>query len=145
MNTPVSQQEIVDSEHLRLLRIGYFIAAATNLLWVFFPLFYVAMGAVIFFGGFDGGKPADAPPKSIGFVFMAIGIAISLIMASFTALKVLTAWAIGKRRCKALIFATAAICCLGVPWGTALGVLTFLVLTRPSVASQFSNSTGAAG
>ena len=104
-------------------------------------MIYVAMGALMLFGAFDGAKPSDAPPKAIGLVFMSIGIAISLIMASFTVLKLLTAQAIGKRRCKGLIFATAAISCLGVPWGTALGVLTFLVLTRPSVASQFTNST----
>ena len=93
------------------------------------------------FGAFDGAKPSDAPPKSLGIVIMSIGIAISLIMASFTVLKLLTAQAIGKRKWKGLIFATAAISCLGVPWGTALGVLTFLVLTRPSVASQFTHST----
>jgi hypothetical protein len=141
MNGEFSQQEIIDSEHLRLLRIGYFISAATNLLWVFFPLIYVAMGAIIFFGGFDGAKPSGSPPKSIGLVLMSIGMAISLIMASFTVLKLLTARAIGKRRCKRLIFATAVISCVGVPWRTALGVLTFLVLSRPSVASQFTNST----
>ena len=139
MNAPVSQQEIVDAEHLRLLRIGYFISAATNLLWVFFPLIYVAMGALMLFGAFNGTKPSDAPPKIIGLVFMSIGIAISLIMASFTVLKLLTAQAIGRRKWKGLIFATAAISCLGIPWGTALGVLTFLVLTRPSVVSQFTN------
>jgi hypothetical protein len=91
MNSTVSQQEIVDSEHLRLLRIGYFVSAATNLLWVFFPLIYVAMGALMLFGAFDGAKPSDAPPKVVGLVFMSIGIAISLIMASFTVLKLLTA------------------------------------------------------
>ncbi|HXR48621.1 MAG TPA: hypothetical protein VN784_14390 [Candidatus Limnocylindrales bacterium] len=141
MNTELSQQEIVDSEHLRLLRIGYFISAATNLIWVFFPLIYVVMGALMLFGAFDGAKPSDAPPKGLGLVIMSIGIAISLVMASFTVLKLLTARAIGKRRYKGLIFATAAISCLGVPWGTALGVLTFLVLSRPSIAAQFSNST----
>jgi hypothetical protein len=141
MNTTISQQEIIDTEHLRLLRIGYFISAATNLIWVFFPLIYVVMGALIFFGGFNGAKPSEAPPRGIGLVIMSIGIAISLIMAAFTVLKLLTARAIGKRRSKGLIFATAAISCLGVPWGTALGVLTFLVITRPSVASQFSDST----
>src|SRR5258706_15979885 len=67
--------------------------------------------------------------------------AVTQRMASFTVLKLLTAQAIGKRKWKGLIFVTAAISCLGVPWGTALGVLTFLVLTRPSVASRFSNST----
>ena len=141
MNATLSQQEIVDAEHLRLLRTGYFISAATNLLWVFFPLIYVAMGALMLFGAFDGAKTSDAPPKVAALVMMSIGIAISLIMASFTLLKVLTAQAIGKRKWKGLIFAAAAISCLGVPWGTALGVLTFLVLTRPSVASQFTNST----
>jgi hypothetical protein len=141
MNAELSQQEIVDLEHLRLLRIGYFISAATNLLWVFFPLIYVIMGAFMLFGGFGGAKPSDAPPKSIGLVFITIGFAISMIMASFSVLKLLTAQAIGKRRWKGLILATAAISCLGVPWGTALGVLTFVVLTRPSIASKFSNST----
>jgi len=140
MNAELSQQEIVDTEHLRLLRIGYFISAATNLLMVFFPLIYVVMGAFMLCGAFDGAKPSDAPPRSIGLLFMAIGLAISLIAASFTVLKLLTAQAIGKRRWKGLIFATATISCLGVPWGTALGVLTFIVLTRPSVASKFSNS-----
>ncbi|MFZ1073472.1 MAG: hypothetical protein WAO21_08560 [Verrucomicrobiia bacterium] len=141
MNAELSQQGIVDSEHLRLLRIGYFISAATNLLWVFFPLIYVVMGAIIFFGGFDDAKTSGPPPKSIGLVFMLIGMAISLIMATTMVLKFLTARAIGKRRYKGLIFATAAISCIGVPWGTALGVLTFIVLSRPSVASQFTNST----
>jgi hypothetical protein len=99
------------------------------------------MGAFMLFGAFDGAKPSDAPPKAVGLMFMSIGIAISLIMASFTVLKLLTAQAIGKRKWKGLIFATAAISCFGVPWGTALGVFTFLVLSRPSVASQFAKST----
>jgi hypothetical protein len=141
MNTDLPQQEIVDLEHLRLLRIGYFISAATNLFWVFFPLIYVAMGAFMLIGAFDGAKPSDAPPKAIGLLFMTIGFAISLLMASFAVLKLLTAQAIGKRRRKGLILTTAAISCLSVPWGTALGVFTFLVLSRPSIASKFPKST----
>jgi hypothetical protein len=141
MNAMVSQQEIVDAEHLRLLRIGFFISAATNIIWVFFPLIYVGMGAFMLFGAFDDGKSSGAPPKSIGLVFICIGMAISLVMAAFSTLKLLTAQAIGKRKWKGLIFTTAVISCLGVPWGTALGVLTLLVMTRPSVASQFTNPT----
>jgi hypothetical protein len=140
MNATPSQQEIVDSEHLRLLRIGYFISAATNLIWVFFPLIYVVMGAFMLFGGFDDGKSSNAPPRSIGLVFIFIGMGISLISVTFSVLKLLTAQAIGKRKWKGLIFTTAAISCLGIPWGTALGVLTLIVITRPSVASQFTNT-----
>jgi hypothetical protein len=141
MNTPPTQQEIIDMEHLLLLRIGYFISAGTNLLWVFFPLIYVFMGAFMLFGAFDGAKPSDVPPRSIGIVFMSVGIAISLFMASLTVLKILTALAIGKRRYRGLIFATAAVSCLAIPWGTALGVFTFVVLTRPSVAARFTSSS----
>jgi len=43
--------------------------------------------------------------------------------------------------------ATAALTCLGIPWGTVLGVCTFLVLERPSVAALFPTPAegGAAG
>jgi hypothetical protein len=99
------------------------------------------MGAFMLFGAFDGAKPSDVPPRSIGIVFMSVGIAISLFMASLTVLKILTALAIGKRRYRGLIFATAAVSCLAIPWGTALGVFTFVVLTRPSVAARFTSSS----
>lgn len=64
MNATGSQQEIVDAEHLRLLRIGYYIAAATNLLWVLFPLVYVAMGALMLLGAFEGTNPPTPRPRS---------------------------------------------------------------------------------
>jgi hypothetical protein len=137
MNAPMSQQEIVDTEHLRLLRLGFFISAATNILWVFFPLIYVMMGALMLSGALDGAKPADAPPKALGLVLVFIGLGISLIAATFAVLKLLAAQAIGKRQRKGLIFTTAIISCLSLPWGTALGVLTLIVLSRPSVAAQF--------
>ncbi|MGZ8851911.1 MAG: hypothetical protein ACXW2X_00840, partial [Thermoanaerobaculia bacterium] len=60
MDEETTRQEIVDAEHLRLLRIGYFIAAGTNVLWVFFPLLYVGMGALMLSGAFRGAKPGDA-------------------------------------------------------------------------------------
>ena len=137
----LSQQAIIDTEHLRLLRIAYFIAAGTNLIWVFFPLMYVAMGAFMFSGGFGAEEGPGGPPRSFAIMFISIGLGVSLFMATLTTLKALTGRAIGRRRGKSLIMVTAALTCFGVPWGTALGVLTFMVLTRPSVAQQFESST----
>lgn len=133
----MSQQEIVDTEHLRLLRLGFFISAATNVIWVFFPLMYVVMGAFMLSGLLDDAKPSEAPPRVMGLVLVVIGLGISLIAAAFAVLKLLAAQAIGKRQRKGLIFTTAIISCLSLPWGTALGVLTLIVLSRPSVAAQF--------
>lgn len=138
MNVPASQQELVDAEHLRLLRIGYYICAGINLIFMFFPLIYVAMGAFMLFGAFDDGRSSDAPPKVVGLMFICIGLGISAIAGAFAVLKFFTAQAIGQRKWKGLIFVTAVLSCLSIPWGTAIGVLTLCVITRPSVAAQFN-------
>jgi len=134
---------MIDEEHLRLLRIGYFIAAGTNAFWIFFPLIYVAMG-LFFFSRFPQ-KPGEPNPADIGLLFAGIGGAVALGMAVLTTLKFLTARALGQRRSKTLCFVTAAITCFGMPWGTALGVLTFLVLSRPSIAARFDADGSTSG
>ena len=140
MDETLDQQKILDAEHLRLLRIGYFISAGTNLLWVFFPLIYVAFGMMMIFGPLaSGGR--DRPPEVVGYFIVFIGLAISTVMAIVTTLKFLVGRAIGERRSKGLILFTAAIMCIAIPWGTALGVLTFLVLTRPTIAAEFDRAT----
>ena len=134
-------QDILDEEHLRLLRIGWLISAAANLLWALFPLIYVAMGVFFIIAPMGSGK--DAPPREIGYLFGGIGLVISLAMAGLTTLKFLAARAIAHRRSKILIFATAGISCLGIPWGTVIGVLTFIVMARPSVARRFGTPPAA--
>jgi len=138
MEVFLDRQDIIDEEHLRLLRIGYFIAAGTSAFWIFFPLIYVVMG-LFFFRVFPevSQKPGEPNPADIGLLFAGIGGAVALGMAVLATLKFLTARALGQRRSKTLCFVTAAITCCGMPWGTALGVLTFLVLSRPSIAAKF--------
>jgi hypothetical protein len=130
-------QPLLDQEHLRLLSIGYLIAAAVNVVWMFFPLIYVAMGVMIIFGGFEGN---DQGAKTAGALFATIGLVLSLIFMVLAALKFLTARAIRARKSRTLCLVTAGITCLGIPYGTALGVATFMVLTRPSVIELFSQS-----
>lgn len=127
-------RRLIDDEHLRLLRLGYIVSGCTNVLWVFFPLMYVAMGLFILFLPEAGG---GRPPREVGIIFAAIGSVFSLSMAVLTILKFLTARAIGRRSSRVLCFITAAIICLALPYGTLLGVATFMVLQRPSVQAQF--------
>jgi hypothetical protein len=130
------RQQLIDDEHLRLLRIGYIISGCTNLLWVFFPLFYVGMGFLVLVLPASGSRN-EHPPREVGLIFIAIGAFIFLFMAVITILKFLTARAIGRRRSRLLCFITATITCLAVPYGTLLGVATFIVLLRPSVQARF--------
>jgi hypothetical protein len=129
------RQEILDREHLRLLRLGYFIAAGTNVFWALFPLIHVTLGLMILFGEFGSGS--DTGARSTGVIFVVMGLAISALLAIVAAMKFLTARAIGGRRSRTFCLVTAAITCMAIPYGTALGVFTFLVLSRPSVIAQF--------
>jgi hypothetical protein len=52
-------------------------------------------------------------------------------------LKFIVAKRLKERRSRALCLVVAAVSCLGIPFGTVLGVFTFLVLSRPSIERSF--------
>ena len=138
-NLDIDRQKIIDEEHLRLLRIGYLIAGAFNALWAFFPLIYVAMGILVMTIGSIAPHGRNEPGAQIfGLMFAVIGGAVSLLIAAVAVMKLLTAKALRERKSRTLCLVTAAISCLAIPYGTALGVSTFLLLSRPSVREQFT-------
>ena len=129
------QRQLLDEEHLRLLRLGYLVAGGASVFFAFFPLFYVAMGVFVATGGFNGAshRMGEPDPRLMGWIFVSIGIVIFILAVLIAVLKFLTARALGRRRSRMLCIVTAGISCLGIPYGTVLGIFTFLVLSRPSV------------
>lgn len=138
--TENERQQLLDIEHLRLLRIGYLIAGFTNVAFALFPLIHVSVGLAILLGAFPEEPSADAVPRVLGLMFILMGGAVSLIFAVGATLKLVTARRIRQRQSKTFCMVTAALSCLGVPYGTALGVSTFLILARPSVSALFDTA-----
>ncbi len=133
-----SRQRILDEEHLRLLRICYFIMAGTAGFALLFGTLYLAMG--LFFAASFSSLPhtaPNAPPAFMGWIFVAIGGFIVVLAGSGATLCLLTGRALGRRQSRTLCFITAGLCCLQIPFGTALGIFTFIVLGRPSVQALF--------
>lgn len=133
-------QRFRDEEHLRLLRIGYIVVGCFHAAFSFFPLLYVALGVFFASAGFPSTK-GQPDPRVLGWVFACAGIAIFLLLAGIAALQLFTARALRQRRHHTLCFVTAGLTCLGVPYGTLLGIFTFLVIGRPSVEAMFPRST----
>ncbi|HEV8631533.1 MAG TPA: hypothetical protein VGV61_14545 [Thermoanaerobaculia bacterium] len=137
---PKERQAIVDAEHLKLLAIAYVVAGGTNAFFSLFGLFYAFMGLAI--GGTIASIPLQRgqpqPPAFMGWFFGAFGLAIFAAMVGLAALKFLAAHRIRQRRSRTLCLVIASVTCFGVPYGTALGVWTLLVLARPTVAQLFS-------
>ena len=132
------RQAIVDAEHLKLLSLGYMVSALMSLLFSFFGLLYAGMGAMLSaMPASASGSPGDPPPEFLGIMFGAIGVVMFVLLLSLAIAKFRVASLLKKRQSRTFCQVVAAITCLGMPWGTFLGVLTFMTLGRDSVSRQF--------
>lgn len=144
MPDELSRQTIVDDEHLKVLWICYIVSAAVSALFSVIGLFYMAMG--MFMGAMISQMPNNGPgnnqppPAFVGWLFGGIGFVFFLLMIAIGLLKLRAAFCIKQRKSRTFCMIVAAICCLGIPYGTLLGVFTFLVLGRGSVMSQFAEA-----
>lgn len=141
MSEELSRQSIIDEEHLRLLSLGYIISAGVTALFSLFGLMYVFMGAVVTAALAQlppsATKVPQPPPAFVGWIISGFGLAIFLFGLGIAALKLQTAFCIKRRKSRAFCMVIAGISCLGVPYGTVLGVFSFIVLGRTSVARLF--------
>jgi len=138
--TAALRQTIVDEEHLRMLVLGYYLSAGMCLLFSLFGGMYMAMGLMFTFAfrNLPSQPPATAPPPEMGWFFFGIGAFIFGAMVTLALLKFLTARRLKARTSRTFCLVLAGLSCLEVPYGTTLGVLTFVVLTRDSVKALFA-------
>lgn len=139
MSEELDRQAIIDEEHLKLLVLGNMISAGMAAFFALAGVFYILMGLVMSFAfsHIPADKAGNQPPVFIGFLFAGIGV-VFFVLASGVALA--RFWAgrcIKHRKSRTFCLVVAGINCLEFPYGTALGVLTFMVLGRPSVVKLF--------
>lgn len=139
--TDAEKQKIVDEEHLKLLRIGYLVSGGATCFFALFPLIYVAMGILFIFAPPPNHavRPGEPPLATMGAIIATIGGIISLALAVEGALKLLVAKSLRQRRRRVFCMVMAAISSFSMPYGTMLGVFSFMLLTRPSIQTLFAN------
>lgn len=135
------RQSVVDEEQLRLLSLFYWVSGGVTLFFSLYFLMYAGIGSALMF--MPTNSDGSSPPDSLGFLFMAIGLVGFILVAAFGGLQIKAGFWIRARTHRVTIIVLAAITCLGVPFGTLLGVLTFLALARPSVVALFEGSPAA--
>ena len=143
------RQIVRDEEHLKLLAIGYYVSAGLDAFFSLFGLVYALMGLMIGTAIATATNAASSTgqpsPQFIGWIFGIFGLVFFLFMLILAILKFYAARSIKRRRARIFCMVIAAITCLGIPYGTLLGILTFLVLARNSVETLFkSANTGGA-
>lgn len=133
------RQAVLDEEHLRLLRIGFIVTGVTNAVISLFALVYVGLGVMV---GSEMARSMPSRPnqpdmRALGIFFAVFGGIMFAFLGGGALLKLLAARFLRLRRHKTLCQIAAALTCLEVPYGTILGIFTFQVLGRPSVAALF--------
>ncbi len=141
MPEEIDRQSILDEDHLKLVSLGYMISAGMAAFFALFGLFYIVMGLVmgIAFGFAQPSANDHEPPRAfIGWFFAGLGLLIFLFAMVVALLRFLAGRYVKQRKSRTYCMVIAALGCLEFPYGTALGVLSFIVLGRPSVVKLFS-------
>lgn len=121
-----------DVEHLRILVILHYVVAGLSVLGLgFLVLHFLVFNFVM--GQQNGPLP---PGQFLWIVKVFYAVVGGFILVSGT-LNLVSASNLRERRRRTLILFVAAANCLQFPLGTALGVFTFIVLTRDSVRDVF--------
>lgn len=130
------RQQILDEDNLRLLRIGYFISAGLTAFASILVLAYTIFLTLVFTQ--IAKSPGDIGlPPSIARLVAIFGVLFVILVIGFAVLQFLTGQRLKERRSRTFCLVIAAITCLSIPYGTFLGVCTFLVLLRPTVQRSF--------
>ena len=137
-----ARQQILDEEHLRLLSIFYYVSAGTTGFFSLFGALYVIMG-LLFVASSSSIQDThgNAPPALMGWIFILLGGFIVVLFAAIAGLKVYAGRCIRARRHRVLCMIVGGLSCLGIPFGTILGIFTFILLQRPSVIALYAPVT----
>lgn len=137
-------QRKTDADHLRLLAIFHFVIAGLAILGLgFLGLHYVLMHAIM--SNPETWKPqkgAGPPPEQFFAMFKWFYLFCGALMVAGGVGNLLSGLFIRRQINRLFSLIVAGINCLQFPFGTALGVFTFIVLLRDSVLERYELGAG---
>ena len=126
-----------DADHLRLLSIFHYVVAGIVGLFSLFPLIHIAVGIGILTGAFDDAKRGGPPPAFVGWLLVLLPLIFIIAGLTLAICIALAGRKIGRRTGHLYCLVVAGLESMLMPFGTVLGILTILVLLRPSVKMLF--------
>lgn len=124
-------------DDLRLLSIFHFVLAGFTALFALVPLLYVGVGALILSGALEQGDVERVPPV-IGWFVVGMGLFLLLLVVSYAVGLVVAGLSLARERNWLFCMIMAGLSCASFPFGTALGVFTLVILSKPEVKAVFS-------
>lgn len=129
-----------DEDQLNLLGMLHYLIAGFMGLMACFPMIYLGVGIAIVMGGLPAGHGNESPPEFLGWILIVFASMFILLGWTYAACLGLTGRGLRTRRWRTFCIVMSAISCLQIPFGTAFGIFTIHVLTRPSVKMLFETT-----
>jgi hypothetical protein len=131
--------------YLKILAIFHWVAAVFTGLIACFPIIHFLVGLAMMGIGFGIGSFSESNssffealiPGAVGVFFTLIAGGTILLGWALAVCQVLVGFFLYRKKHPTFCFIVACIECSFPPWGTALGVFTFIMLLRPSVKAAF--------
>jgi hypothetical protein len=136
------RQAAADDEQLRVLSVLYFAYGGLAGAFSLMGLAFVFAGTIIGSNGAGWwGRPEEQAGAAVAGCFLAaLGSGLFVLLGVTALLRILVGVALRRHRYYLLCLVAASLTCFGIPFGTALGVATLIVLLRPSTERLFSGS-----
>jgi hypothetical protein len=154
-----AEEQLIIRERLRWLAVGFYVKGAFSAIVVSFFLFHFAFMLGFSFMPESAWNPpprpattaeslSAAPSPSPRPVNQGPPVIIFRIFAGVIGVIILLGWTLGgltiyagrcvhKRTHRTFIYVMAAVNCPFLPWGTALGIATFMLLATPVARREF--------
>ena len=126
-----------DRDHLKLLSIFHFILGGFGVLVALFPVIHLLVGIGLISGFFPPDPSNQGPELFVGWFFIVLASFMILFFLTLAVLSIYTGVCLAGEKKHSFCMAVACIECLAFPFGTILGVVTLMVLLRPSVKELF--------
>lgn len=137
-----------DASHLSLLAAFHYVMAGFMILMSLAGLVYVGTG-ILFLAIPDvmtqgpGGPQGEVPPEAARFLaggfMIGVGVLFIAILAGIGVMQIVAGNSLRSRQRWLFCLVVAGLNCMHAPFGTLLGVFTFVVLFRPAVKELFLN------
>jgi hypothetical protein len=132
-------QRKADADHLRLIGVFHFVFAGLAAVGIgFIALHYAVMHAVFvdpaMWKNPKGGGPI---PEQFIAAFTWLYLIFGALLVAAAIANLVSGLLIRKRRCRTFSLIVAGLNCIQIPFGTILGVFTFVVLLRDSVRELY--------
>jgi hypothetical protein len=137
----VPDQKKQDAEHLKLLSIFHFVMAGLSAIGMGFLFLHYTLMHLVFANPEIWKNQKGGPSPALFFeIFRWFYLVFGIIILIFGIGNLLSALFIRRRRNRMFSLIMAGINCIQIPFGTALGVFTIIVLLRESVRETYEKT-----